>query len=179
MKLMICLYGNPILRKKGEKITEITDEIRTLAHEMVETMDAANGIGLAAQQVGKAIRLFVLRRYIDGPDGKWTVSDPIVYINPKILAVSQETWVADEGCLSIPKIHLPVERPLKIKIESTRLDGSHVIEEVEGMNARVILHENDHINGVLFIDRVEDQHLRDVEDQLRALKKKSKTTSTD
>ncbi len=173
MKLSICLYGNPILRKKGERINEITDEIRTLVQDMVETMDVGNGIGLAAQQVGRAIRLFVLRRYIDAPDGKWTVSDPVVYINPKIIAVSKETWVTDEGCLSIPKIHLPVERPIKIQVESTRLDGSRVTEEIEGMNARVILHENDHINGVLFIDRVEDQYLLDVQDKLRALKKAS------
>ena len=174
MKLPICIYGNPILRKKGELIKEITDEVRQLAQDMIETMDEGNGIGLAAQQVGRSIRLFVLRRYIDGPDGKWTVSEPIVYINPKILAVSQETWVTDEGCLSIPKLHLPVERPIKIKVESTRLDGTRVVEEIEGMNARVILHENDHINGVLYIDRVEDRFLRDVEGTLRALKKKSK-----
>jgi peptide deformylase len=174
VKLTILRYGNPILRKKGEKIAEITDEIRQLVHDMIQTMDEGNrGIGLAAQQVGQAIKLFVLRRYIDGPNGKWTVSDPIVYINPKILAVSEETWVTEEGCLSIPKIYLPVERPIKIKIESTRLDGSHVVEEVEGMNARVILHENDHINGVLFIDRVEEKYLREVEGALRAIKKKA------
>ncbi len=172
MKLPICLYGNPILRKKGESIKEITDEIRQLAHDMVETMDAAKGIGLAAPQVGRSLRLFVLRRYVDGPDGKWTVSDPIVYINPKILAVSEEVWESEEGCLSIPKIRLNVERPFKIKVESTRLDGSHVIEEIEGMNARVILHENDHINGVLFIDRVPKKLLQLVEPKLREIKKK-------
>lgn len=175
MKLPIVLYGDPILRKKGVPVKEITDEIRQLAHDMIETMDeGGRGIGLAAQQVGKALRLFVLRRYIDGPDGKWTVSDPVVYINPKILEVTKETWVSEEGCLSIPKIYLPVERPIKIKVESTRLDGSHVVEEIEGMNARVVLHENDHINGVLFIDRVEEKYLRGVESDLRALKKKSK-----
>ncbi len=174
MKLPLCFYGNPILRKKGKPITEITDELRNLVQDMVETMDAHNGIGLAAPQVGKLLRLFVLRRYIDGSDGKWTVSDPVVYINPKIIAVSQETWVTEEGCLSIPQIQLLVERPFKIKVESTRLDGSHVVEEIEGINARVILHENDHINGVLFIDRVEDQYLREVQDQLREIKSRFK-----
>lgn len=173
MKLSVRIYGDPILRKKGEKVREINDEIRKLVRDMIETMDASQGIGLAAQQVGKAIRLFVLRRYIDGPDGKWTVSDPVVYINPKIVSVSDETWVADEGCLSIPKINLPVERPLKIQVESTRLDGSLVTEEIEGMNARVILHENDHINGTLFIDRVEERYLKPVQNKLRALKKTS------
>ena len=173
MRLPIRLYGDPILRKKGETITEITDDIRTLVSNMIETMDEGNGIGLAAQQVGVAIRLFVLRRYIDSPDGKWTVSDPIVYINPKILGVSKETWVTDEGCLSIPKMNLPVERPVRIKIEATRLDGARVVEEVEGMNARVLFHENDHTNGVLYIDRVEDCYLRGVQDQLRAIKNSS------
>lgn len=175
MKLTVRLYGDPILRKKGETVHEITDEIRTLVQDMVETMDVDNGIGLAACQVGHAIRLFVLRRYIDMPDGKWTVSDPIVYINSKILSVSRETWVQDEGCLSIPKLQLPVERPYKIKVESTRLDGTHVVEELEGINARVILHENDHTNGVLHIDRVKDRYLKEVEDKLRAIKKRYKS----
>jgi peptide deformylase len=174
VKLEVRIYGDPILRKKGEPIKEITDEIRQLARDMIETMDQNDGIGLAAQQVGHAVKLFVLRRYIDQPDGKWKVSEPIVYINSKILARSEETWIEEEGCLSIPKIRLPVERPFKIKVESTRIDGSHVVEEFEGINARVILHENDHVNGVLYIDRVEDQYLRDVQEKLRAIKKKSR-----
>ncbi|HEX2579888.1 MAG TPA: peptide deformylase, partial [Rhabdochlamydiaceae bacterium] len=93
MKLTFCYYGNPILRKKGEPVTEITEEIKQLAHAMVDYFDNNNGIGMAAQQVGKALKLFVVRRYIHLPDGKWTVSEPHVYINPKILEVSKETWV--------------------------------------------------------------------------------------
>jgi len=172
MKLTFCYYGNPILRKKGEPITEITDEIRELAAAMIEYFDNNNGIGLSAQQVGKAIRLFVLRRYIHLPDGRWTTSEPHVYINPKILERSKETWVEEEGCMSIPKLQLPVERPLKIKVESTKLDGSKIIEDLEGINARVVMHENDHINGVLYIDRVKDKYLKPVQDKLREIKKK-------
>lgn len=172
MKLTFCYYGNPILRKKGEPITEITDEIKELAAAMVDYFDNNNGIGLSAQQVGKTLRLFVLRRYVHLPDGKWTVSEPHVYINPKILERSKETWVEEEACMSIPKLHLPVERPLRIKIESTKLDGSRIVEELEGINARVVMHENDHINGVLFIDRVEDKYLKPVEGKLREIKKK-------
>jgi len=172
MKLTFCYYGNPILRKKGEPVTEITEEIKELAHAMIDYFDHHNGIGMAAQQVGKALRLFVLRRYIHLPDGKWTVSEPHVYINPKILEVSKETWVEEEGCMSIPKLKLPVERPLSIKIESTKLDGSRIVEELEGINARVVLHENDHINGVLYIDRVEEKYLKPVQAQLREIKKK-------
>ncbi len=172
MKLTFCYYGNPILRKRGEPVKEITDEIRELIVAMVDYFDNNNGIGMSAQQVGKALRLFVLRRYIHLPDGKWTVSEPHAYINPKILEVSDETWVQEEACMSLPKLYLPVERPLKIKVESTKLDGSRIIEELEGLNARVVLHENDHINGVLFIDRVEDKYLKAVEGRLREIKKK-------
>lgn len=172
MKLTFCYYGNPILRKKGEPVTEITDEIKELVLAMIDYFDNNNGIGLSAQQVGKTLRLFVLRRYVHLPDGKWTVSEPHVYINPKILERSKETWVEEEACMSIPKLHLPVERPLRIKVESTKLDGSRIVEELEGINARVVMHENDHINGVLFIDRVEDKYLKPVEAKLREIKKK-------
>jgi peptide deformylase len=152
MKLTFCYYGNPILRKKGEPITKITDEIKELVAAMVDYFDNNNGIGMSAQQIGKALRLFVLRRYI--------------------LSVSKETWVEEEACMSIPKLHLPVERPLRIKIESTNLDGSKIVEELEGINARVVMHENDHINGVLFIDRVEEKYLKPAEAKLREIKKK-------
>ena len=171
MKLKLCYYGNPILRKKGEPIQEVTDEVRQLAQDMIQLMDTSNGIGLAAPQVGYSIRLFVLRRYLHDERGNWSVSEPVVYINPKITWHSKETWVSEEGCLSIPKLNLPVERPLKIKVESTRLDGSPVEEELEGINARVVLHENDHINGVLYIDRVEKKYLKEVDSQLRKIKK--------
>jgi peptide deformylase len=127
VKITLCYYGNPILRKKGEPIAEITDEIRELAAAMTDYADNNNGIGLSGCQVGRAIRLFVLRRYVHLPDGKWTVTEPIAYINPKILEHSQETWVQEEGCLSIPKLYLPVERPLKIKVESTKIDGTVVV----------------------------------------------------
>lgn len=172
MKLTFCYYGNPILRKKGETITEITDEIRELVVSMVDYFDNHNGIGMAAQQVGKALRLFVLRRYIHLPDGKWTTSEPHVYINTKILEYSKETWIEEEACMSLPKLQLPVERPLKIKVESTKLDGTRIVEELEGINARVVMHENDHTNGVLYIDRVEDKYLKPAEAKLREIKKK-------
>lgn len=172
MKLKLRYYGDPILRKKTERVTEITDEIRALAGAMIEALSEFNGIGLTTTQVGYLYRFFVLRRYVHLPDGKWGMSEPYVYINPKIVGYSKETWVEEEACLSIPKLYLPVERPLKIKVESTRLDGSQVVEEIEGLNARVILHENDHLNGVLFIDRVEDRYLKPVEKRLRDIKQR-------
>ncbi len=173
MKLPLRYYGDPILRKKCEPIAEITDEIRQLAADMIETMDeGGRGIGLSAPQVGHSIRLFVLRRYIHLPDGKWALSEPHVYVNPKILGYSQETWVTDEGCLSIPKLNLPVERPFKVKVESTKLDGTVLTEEFEWHNGRVIMHENDHLNGVLYIDRVPKKFLHKAQPELREIKKK-------
>jgi peptide deformylase len=175
LKLHLRYYGDPILRKKTETVTEITDEVKKLAAAMIEALSEFNGIGLTTTQVGYLYRFFVLRRYIHLPDGKWTIGEPLVYINPKILSYSKETWVEEEACLSIPKLYLPVERPLKIAVESTRLDGTQEVEEIEGLNARVILHENDHLNGVLFIDRVEDKYLKPVEKRLKEIKERYQT----
>jgi peptide deformylase len=173
MKRPLTYFGDPLLRQKGEPIATITEEIKQLALDMIETMDAHNGIGLAAPQVGQALRLFVLRRYIHQPDDSWSLSTDVkVYINPKILDHSKETDVQEEGCLSIPGLRLQVARPLRIKIEATDLEGKTFVEEIEGYNARVIFHENDHINGVLFIDRVSDEDRKSVEAQLREIKKK-------
>ncbi len=172
MKLPLFYYGHPILRKKCEPIEEVTPAIRKLVADMVETIDQINAIGLSAPQVGKSIRLFVLRRYIILPDGRWTVSEPYVYINPKVLEHSEETWVDDEGCMSIPGIRLPVVRPLKIKMEATDLEGNTFVHELEGLNARVLFHENDHINGVLYIDRVDEKERQKAEPYLKKIKKK-------
>lgn len=172
MKLPLKYYNDPILRTKGELIKEITPEIRQLALDMIETCDASNGIGLAAQQVGFALRLFICRQYIHHEDGKWSVTDPKVYINTKILEHSKETEIDTEGCLSFPKLRFSIERPRKIKVESMNLDGQTVIEEIEGYNARIIMHENDHTNGVLYIDRADPKTRKALEPDLRELKKK-------
>lgn len=171
MKLPIVYYGNPILRKKCEPVKEITDDIIKLVQDMIETMDAENGIGLAAPQVGRPIRIFVLRNYIDAEDGTSTVSDPIVYINPR-LSLPSENMIEDiEGCLSIPNLRCPVLRPDKITVEAMDIHGHHFIETVEGYNARVRMHENDHINGVLFVDRLDPSVKKKIEPELKAIKK--------
>lgn len=173
MKLPIMYYGNPVLRKNCAHVDEITDEIRTLVVDMIETFDHLNGIGIAAPQVGRSISLFVLRHYIisDKKDAAWDVTEPFVYINPKILEYSEETWIEEEGCLSIPGLRLPVKRPLRVKVEATDLKGNRFIQELEGYNARSVMHENDHIHGVLYIDRVEERFKKPVEGLLRDLKK--------
>ena len=172
MKLPIIYYGNSILRKKCEVVKEITDDIRQLAKDMIETMDQSNGIGLAAPQVGRTIRLFVLRNYIDAEDGSVTVSDPIVYINPRLYDPAEELLDDVEGCLSIPGIKHAVLRPACITVEATDLNGNIFTETVEGYNARVRMHENDHINGVLFIDRLDPSLKKKLEPALKAIKKK-------
>ena len=153
MVLPIVFYGNKLLRARCAEVVEITPWIRQLVADMIETMDAKNGIGIAAPQVGHSLRIFVLRNYIEVED-KTELSPPQVYINPKILHKSEETCIETEGCLSIPGIREEVERPVSITIEAMDLEGNHFTEELSGYNARVRMHENDHINGVLFIDRI-------------------------
>jgi peptide deformylase len=172
MLLKIYYYGHPILRQRCEPVVEITDEICKLASDMIETMDKSNGIGLAAPQVGHPIRLFVLRNYIFTEDGQWTFSAPIVFINPKLSKPGEEFVSDTEGCLSLPGIRLEVTRPDKITVEATGLDGKVFVEELEGYNARVRMHENDHINGVLFVDRLDVNARKKIDPVLREIKKK-------
>ena len=173
--LPIIYYGNPLLRKRCEPVEKITDEIRQLVEDMIVTFDLNNGIGISACQVGIPIRLFVLRNYIEQPDGELTVSEPVVYINPKITILTDETSFEQEGCLSLPDLRAQVERPLKIHIEAMNLVGEFFEEEIEGYNARVRMHENDHLNGVLFIDRL-DAHTRSrLEPFLKEIKKRFKS----
>ncbi|MBM3207804.1 MAG: peptide deformylase [Chlamydiae bacterium] len=172
MKLEILGYGHPILRKKCDPVEEITDEIKKLVADMIETMDAADGVGIAAPQVGRSIRLFVLRNYIEKEDGSMDLSPPIVYINPKLTDPSSDMVEEVEGCLSIPGIKLKVLRPSSINVEAMDLDGNIFFEKLEGYNARVRMHENDHINGVLFVDRIDTVTKKKIEPILKNLKKK-------
>jgi peptide deformylase len=172
MLLKIYYYGHPILRKRCEPVKEITDQIRQLAQDMIETMDKSDGAGLAAPQVGHSIRMFVLRNYVFTEGGHWALSEPKVYINPKLTNPSEHVVSDTEGCLSIPGLRLHVERPDKITVEAMDLEGKTFIEELEGYNARVRMHENDHINGVLFIDRVDVNTRNRIEPILKEIKKK-------
>ncbi len=172
MKLPILYYGHPGLRQLCLPVTEITDEIKTLVADMIETMDASDGVGIAAPQVGRSIRLFVLRNYLESDTEEVLLSDPIVYINPKLTCPSEELVEDVEGCLSIPGVRLQVRRPLKIHVEATDLNGNQFFEELEGYNARVRMHENDHINGVLFIDRVHPSAKKKIEPILKEIKRK-------
>lgn len=176
MKLPLAYYGNPILRKKGGRVTEITDEIRQLVNDMIETMRENNGIGLAAPQVQLSKTLFITQVPIkvdNDPDHhEWVEGNVRVFINPKILGVSKEEWIAEEGCLSIPGLYGKITRPVAVRVQATDLDGNLFEEEFTWLDARVILHENDHINGVLYIDRMHGKDRQQIESKLNDIKKK-------
>ncbi|MES2344735.1 MAG: peptide deformylase [Chlamydiota bacterium] len=174
MKRQVIYYGNPLLRKRCEEVAEITDETRALVTDLTDTMEAHNAAGLAAPQIGVLLRVFVLHDYIIEDEGrKWSISKDVrVYINPRIEILTEEEEEASEGCISIPKLRVDVFRPLKIKVTSLHLSGESFEEIIEGYNARVRLHENDHLNGVLNIDRTDPRTRRLIEPELRAIKKK-------
>lgn len=140
---MIRTEDDPILRKKAKPITEITDRIKELAEDMLETMHDADGVGLAGPQVGVLRRICV----IDIGEG------PVIMINPEI--VEQSGSVVDyEGCLSFPDASGKVDRPESVKAEFTDLDGQRCIASGEGLMARAICHELDHLDGICFVDKV-------------------------
>ncbi len=170
--LPLAYYGDPILRKVGAPVKEISEDLCRLISDMIETMDACDGLGLAAPQVHHSIQLFVIRDPIEDEKGKVELGEARVFINPKILKKSEETWKMGEGCLSIPTIHADVDRPKKITVEYTDLDGKRVVEECSGWKAKVILHENDHLQGVLFIDHLTEKEKEQIEPFLKRLHKR-------
>lgn len=172
MKLKLAYYGNPILRKKAKAIEAITDEIKQLVNDMIDAMDQKDGIGLAAPQIGHSIALFITRVPIEKENEEWDKGEVRVFINPKVLDYSKKEDSYSEGCLSIPKIYADVYRPITIKIEATDLEGNRFTEELTNLHARVALHENDHLNGVLFIDRLDSEMRRSLDSKLREIKKK-------
>ena len=176
MKLPIYLYGHPILREIAKPVTGDFSQLRDLVQDMTETMDAAIGVGLAAPQIGKSIRLFIRRDVIEDDEGGGEMGDVKVYINPKVEILTQKTELCDEGCLSIPKVRGEVARPLHIRVEAHDLDGKHFAEELMGYNARCVQHENDHLNGILYIDRLIKSDKLRLEQHLKAIKRQAKET---
>src|SRR2546422_8335088 len=161
MILPVVKYGHPILRQKGARIEKVTPEIKKLIADMMETMYAAVGVGLAAQQVGKAVQLTILdvRGVKDRPssmeiDGKPAdVADhmPLVLINPEVTPVGKPV-VGAEGCLSFPEIYADVIRPESADVTATNEKGARIQFHCGGLLARAVQHETDHLHGILFID---------------------------
>ena len=167
--LPLAYYGDPILRVSAEPITTITPQIKTLIAEMEETMDASQGIGLAAPQVHHSIRLFIIRTPLERADGGFESGETQVFINPVLSDPSQEIWTVSEGCLSIPTIHQEVTRPKEISISYMNEEGQPCTKRVKGWEARVIQHENDHLNGHFFIDHLSQEALKGISHDLLSL----------
>ncbi|KAF5407819.1 MAG: Peptide deformylase [Candidatus Udaeobacter sp.] len=183
MILPILEYGDPILRAKGKPIDNIDDRIRELAANMIETMHAANGVGLAAQQVGEALQLTVLdvslvedrpsTLKVDGKDVDPKAAMPLVLINPEIeLHGATETGV--EGCLSFPEITGDIERANTVIVRAQTLEGGTIEIEASGFLARAIQHEGDHLNGILFIDRMNSAAKAALSSRLKRLQKETR-----
>ncbi|MCX7846110.1 MAG: peptide deformylase [Dictyoglomaceae bacterium] len=145
MVLKILTIENPILRKRAKKIEKIDEDIKKLAENMLETMKFSNGVGLAAPQVGKNIRLVVVS--YDEED--------YIFINPEIIEKEGEN-VDIEGCLSIPSVEVPVKRAEKILLRYQNLKGRTLNMEFDGLLARIIQHEIDHLDGILIVDKIEE-----------------------
>jgi len=144
--LTIRTLGDPILRSKATPVTAFDDDLAQLASDMHETMHAAPGVGLAASQVGRLVRVFV---YDSGDEGERGT-----LVNPEIVWASEETEEAEEGCLSLPGTYYPVTRAIAVKVRAQELSGAPIEKEVEGFLARIFQHEIDHLDGILFIDRL-------------------------
>jgi peptide deformylase len=183
MILPILEYGDPILRAKGKPIENMEDRIRELAANMIETMHAANGVGLAAQQVGEALQLTVVdvslvedrpsTLKVDGKEVDPKAAMPLVLINPEIELLGA-TEVGVEGCLSFPEITGDIERATSVIVRAQTLDGSTAEIEATGFLARAIQHEGDHLNGILFIDRMNSAAKAALSSRLKRLQKETR-----
>jgi len=160
MATPICTYGNPVLREIATPVAEVTDELRTLADRMYGLMYSADGIGLAAEQIGRTMALFVLdvpaRADLDeqGRALNPGVTMPMAVFNPKIMGACEETDVMEEGCLSFPELQVAVTRPTEVVLRYLDRDGKEQTLNAKGLLARAIQHENDHLNGVLLVDHM-------------------------
>ena len=185
MILEIVKYGHPVLRKKGERIEAITPEVKQLIADMFETMEASHGVGLAAQQVGIAKQLTVIdvRAVTDRPStlelaGRPAAVDsimPLVLINPEITPVG-EPIAGPEGCLSFPEVFADITRPGTVDVRALDAKGKPIAFRCGGLLARAVQHETDHLNGLLFIDRMDKKTKTELQpelDDLQAATKKA------
>jgi peptide deformylase len=184
MRLSILQYGDPILRAKGERIRQLPDNrVRELVQNMIETMHAANGVGLAAPQVGESFQLTVLdvsqvedrptTMKLNGASVDPKTVMPLVLVNPQI-DLGSETETGLEGCLSFPEITGDIERAKSVTTRAQNLDGEPIEIEATGFLARAIQHEVDHLNGILFIDRMSSAAKTSLSSKLKRLQKETR-----
>lgn len=181
MILPIVPYGHPVLRQKGGKVSEVTPEIRQLAADMIETMHEANGVGLAAQQVGRALQLTVLdvrttdrasQLFMGVREVNIESAMPMILLNPVVLS-PEKPEMGEEGCLSFPGVTGDVERAHSIRVSATNLEGEPLQFTATGLLGRAIQHEVDHLNGVLFIDRMTPEERTPLEPKIRVIEKET------
>ncbi len=161
--LAVETLGSPVLRKPADPVSASDGSLRELAKLMIETMVRFNGIGLAAPQIGRGLRMVVLNVPHGDTDGNplsegeaaMLPAMPMAILNPEILGSSTDTARREEGCLSVPGIWAEVERPRRIKFRATLLSGDTIEYECDGMLSRCLQHEIDHLNGLVFIDRLD------------------------
>lgn len=161
----IKIYPDPVLRIKSETVTGIDKETGELIKDMFEIMEVADGIGLAAPQIGISKRIIV----ISINEKKF---ERLALINPVIESYSTQTGILEEGCLSVPGVNAEVERPQKIVVKSLTRSGRLVEISADNLLARVLQHEIDHLDGILFIDRLNSQERKRVEEDIEALQKR-------
>jgi peptide deformylase len=183
MILPVVKYGDPVLRKKGAPIEKITPEIKRLVDDMFETMYDAAGVGLAAQQVGHALQLTVIdvravkdrpsTMEIEGQAVDFGAHMPLVLVNPKIMPFGNPAK-GPEGCLSFPEIYTDITRPESVEVEAIDGEGKAVRFKAGGLLSRAVQHEVDHLNGILFIDRMTSEAKAEVKDEIDALQMETK-----
>lgn len=184
MILEVVKYGHPALRQKGAFLERLTPEFEKLIADMFETMQANKGVGLAAQQVGRALQLTVIdvREAVDRPSwlelngerSEVNAFMPLVLINPHITPVGQPV-AAGEGCLSFPEIYAEITRPEAVDVQALNAAGQPIQFRCGGLLARVAQHEADHLNGILFIDRMPKKTKEELRPELEALQSATKT----
>jgi len=184
--LRVTQYGEPVLREPGTPVTEFNAELAELADNMVGTMYEEEGIGLAAQQIGKAMQMCIVDvrppEGVEVPfsysyDGKQPPLDlfmPIAICNPKIRIIDDREDVYEEGCLSFPGVNGRVVRPVGVRCEFQDVQGNPHVLEADGLLGRCILHEVDHLNGELFIDKMDKRDLKKNETKIKKLKRESR-----
>lgn len=180
MRYEVLTFGSPVLRQKAVPVADISADIRRLADDMLETMYAYKGLGLAAEQVGKTWSICVLDvppQYQPGAGDEIPLADvrltmPLVMVNPEIIAKSGSIR-QDEGCLSFPEIYAPVERPSEVTVAYLDLKGNRRVLKARHLLARAILHEFDHLSGVLLVDRMSVARRVSLSGRLKRLKAKT------
>ncbi len=165
----VTVFGDPVLRKKAEPITKDFQDLKVFIQNMFDTMYNSDGVGLAAPQVGQAVRVFVIDSDIDDEDELPGIKK--AFINPEIVEKSGDEWVMNEGCLSLPEIREDVLRPETVKIKYFDEDFNEYVETYSGFTSRVIQHEYDHLEGVMFVDYLNPLRKRILKSKLSAISK--------